>query len=158
MRNLRSVLFVIAFASALCGIAAADDLAVVVNKANPIDGLTSAQLKKMVLGQQTTWSSGKKVSVVLRSAGQPERDAVLKSVCGMSEGDYTQFTMHADLNGETLGEPKSLSSAAAVRQSVVGSPGAIGFLKLSDVNDTVKSIPVDGTVAGQPGYRLKSTK
>lgn len=142
----------------LCLVATADDLAVVVNKDNPVSSLSSAQLKKIVLGQQSSWTGGKKVKVILRSPGQAERDGVLRSVCGMSEGDYTQFTMHADLNGETLVEPKVASSVAAVRQSITTDPGAISFLKVSDVNDSVKTVPVDGVAPGQPGYRVKSSK
>ena len=139
-----------------CSVAMAEDLVVVVNKANPVSDVSSAQLKKMVLDQQTSWTWGKKVSVLLRGPGQAERDGVLRSVCGMSENEYNQFTMHADLNGQTLGEPKIVNSAAAVRQSVIGNPGAIGFLRPSELNDTVKPISVDGSSAGQPGYKIKS--
>jgi phosphate transport system substrate-binding protein len=155
MNKIKFLISTTALLAMLCGTAAAEDLAVVVNKSNPVDSLSSAQLKKIVLGQQASWSTGKKVSVVLRSPGQPDRESVLRNICGMSENDYNQFTMHADLNGETLGEPKIQSSAAAVRQAVSANPGAIGFVRVSDVNDSVKAVPVDGVAAGQPGYRLK---
>jgi ABC-type phosphate transport system substrate-binding protein len=128
----------------------------VVNKSNPVDNLTKAQLKRLMLGEQTTWAAGKKVSLVLRSPGQPERLGVLRSVCGMSEDDFNQHLLHADFNGDTGGAPKALSSAAAVRQLVMSIPGAIGFLRVSDVTDSVRTVSVDGVAAGQPGYKVKA--
>lgn len=138
--------------------AADDDLAVVVNKSNPADNLTKAQLKKMILGEQTSWPGSKKVNVILRATGQPERDGVLRSVCGMSEDDFNQHWMHANLNGETASPPKSLGSAEAVRQLVASIPGAIGFLRVADVNASVKVISVDGAAAGSAGYKIKAGK
>jgi phosphate transport system substrate-binding protein len=134
---------------------AEDDLAVVVNKSNPVDNLTKAQLRKIVLGEQPTWSTGRKVSVILRTPGQPEREGVLHGVCGIGEDEFTQHLMHADFNGENAAPPKALGSAEAVRQLVVTIPGGIGFLKVADVNESVKTVKVDGLAAGQPGYKIK---
>src|SRR5262249_41268562 len=113
MKTTLTILALLAFGSAAPVMAADDDLAVVGNKSNPIDNVTKAQLKKMILGEQSSWPGSKKVSVILRSTGQPERDGVLRSVCGMSEDDFNQHWMHANLNGETASPPKSLGSADA---------------------------------------------
>ncbi len=145
-------------ALSLPALLAADDLAVVVNKSNPIDNITKLELKRLVLGEQAAWGAGKKVRVVLRAPGQPEREGVLRSVCGMSENDFNQHLMHANFNGETGGVPVALGSGVAVRQLVMSIPGAIGFLRVSDVNDTVKVITVDGVPAGQPAYKVKEGK
>jgi phosphate transport system substrate-binding protein len=152
-RFICSVTFIALFLPTL--LKAGDDLAVIVNKSNPVDNLTKAQLKKLVLGEQGSWPGGKKVSVVLRSPGQPERAIVLRSICGMSEDDFNQHLMKANFGGETGAAPKSLGSAAAVRQLVMSIPGAIGFIRMSEVNDTVRAITVDSVAAGQPGYKVK---
>jgi phosphate transport system substrate-binding protein len=139
-------------------LAADDDLAVVVNKSNPVDGLTKAQLRKLVMGEQASWSAGKKVSVILRAPGQPEREGVLRAICGMSEEEFNQHLMHAAFNGDNASPPKALGSAEAVRALVSSIPGGIGFLKAADVNDSVKAVPLDGVSAGQPGYKIKAGK
>jgi phosphate transport system substrate-binding protein len=157
MNRLIPIVALIALGSAAPAFAADDDLAVVVNKSNSVDNLTKAQLKKMILGEQTSWSAGK-VNVILRATGQPEREGVLRSVCGMSEDDFNQHWMHANLNGDTASPPKSLGSAEAVRQLVMSIPGAIGFLRTADVNATVKVITVDGLAAGAAGYKIKAGK
>jgi phosphate transport system substrate-binding protein len=138
--------------------AADDDLAVIVNKTNSVDNLTKAQLRKFLLGEQDSWSSGKKVSVILRSPGQPERDGVLRSVCGLTEETFTHHLMQANFAGDTGAPPKSLGSAVAVRQLVMTLPGGIGFVRVSELNDSVKVVTVDGIAAGQPGYKIKAGK
>jgi ABC-type phosphate transport system substrate-binding protein len=158
MKTIFPIFALLALGSTIPAIAADDDLAVVVNKTNPVDNLTKAQLKKMILGEQSSWPGNKKVNVILRATGQPEREGVLRSVCGMSEDDFNQHWMHANLNGDTASPPKSLGSAEAVRQLVMSIPGAIGFLRASDVNATVKVVTVDGLAAGAAGYKIKAGK
>jgi ABC-type phosphate transport system substrate-binding protein len=138
--------------------AADDDLAVIVNKGNPVANLSKVQLRKLLLGEQDSWPGGKKVNVILRAPGQAERDGVLRSVCGMSEDDFNQHLMHANFGGETGGAPKALASAVAVRQLVMTLPGAVGFVRVADVTDAVRVVTVDGVGAGQPGYKVKAGK
>ena len=138
--------------------AAEDDLAVVVNKTNPVDNLTKAQLRKIILGDQPAWSAGKKVTIILRAPGQPDRAGVLRSVCGMGEEDFTQHQMQASFNGEGGNAPKVVATGEAVRTAVATLPGAIGFMRADEVNDSVRAVTVDGVAAGQDGYKVKSGK
>jgi phosphate transport system substrate-binding protein len=131
------------------------DIAVVVNKANPVENVTKAQLRKMLLGEQEKWSDGKKVSALLRSSGA-ERDAVVRFVCGMSGLEFEQYFVHANFSGDTGAQPKSLASAIAIRQLVASVPGSIGFLRMSDVNDSVKVVKLDGAAPGDAAYKLKA--
>jgi phosphate transport system substrate-binding protein len=151
--------FAICIAAALtaCTVVAADnnDLAVVVNKANSASNLTKSQLRKLILGEQGSWPGGVKAIVVLRAPGDPERAGLLHAVCRMSEDDYVQHSMHADFTNEGAAPPKIVSSVAAVRQLVASAPGAIGFVPLKEVNDSVKVLSVDGVAAGEPDYKIK---
>ena len=156
---MRTFLFVcITAALATTGMAwgASNDVAVVVNKANSASNLTKSQLRKLILGEQGSWPGGVKVTVALRSPGSPDRNGVLKAVCRMSEDDYAQHSMHSDFTGEAANPPRILSSDAAIRQLVATTPGAIGFLSLKEVNDTVKVLSVDGAAPGEPDYKIKT--
>jgi phosphate transport system substrate-binding protein len=157
MNRLIPIVALITLGSTIPALAADDDLAVVVNKSNPVTNLTKTQLKKVILGEQTSWPAGK-VNVILRATGQPEREGVLRSVCGMSEDDFNQHWMHANLNGDSASPPKSLGSPEVVRQLVTSIPGAIGFLRIADVNASVKVVTVDGLAAGAAGYTIKAAK
>ena len=156
MRKLITLCITAALAVPCAVFAADNDLAVVVNKANSVSNLTKSQLRKLVLGEQGSWPGGSKVTVALRNPGSPERTAVLKIVCRMSEDDYTQHSMHSDFTGESVTPPKVLSSNTAIRQLVASSPGAIGFLPMKDVNDSVKVVSVDGVAAGEAEYKIKA--
>ncbi len=138
--------------------AADDDLVVIVNKSNAIDNISKAQLRRLLLGEQDSWPGGKKVSVILRAPGQPERSGVLRTICGMTEDDFTQHLMHASFSGDSTGAPKALGTGTAVRQLVATLPGGIGFVHAAEVSDSVKVLTVDGAAAGHPGYKVKAGK
>jgi ABC-type phosphate transport system substrate-binding protein len=162
-------LFVVLITTAVVGFGAAsqavaDDVAVIVNRSNPVEGLTMVQLRKIVLGQETTWTSGKKIAVLMTTPGQPERVGTLKIVCGMSETDFTLHFMrgavwassHVVSSGSPRPDPpKTVGSGVQVRQLVAGTADAVGFIKASQLDDSVKVITIDGSGPGQPDYRLK---
>jgi phosphate transport system substrate-binding protein len=135
--------------------ASAQEIAIIANKSNPVDDLTAAQLKKILLGEQAQWSGGKQVMVLLRNPGSPERQIPLQAICGMTETDFNQYFAHASLKGGMVTAPKSLGSAAMLRQLVTSLPGAIGFVAVGDVTDAVKVIKLDGNAPGGADYKLK---
>ena len=129
-------------------------LAVIVNRANPIAGLSRRELRALFLGDRAAWSHGRRVTVVLREPGQPERSAALRLIYGMSEADLTRHFLHQTFNGSSAGGPRTLATADGVKRFVFNVPGAIGLVRLADVDDTVKVVSVDGTVPGDAAYTL----
>ena len=129
--------------------AAADDVAVIVNKSNPVMVMTIVQLRAILLGAGK-WTGGNRITVVLTPAGQPERSGTLRIVCGMSE---TDFNLHFIQGGGD--HPKVFGTGLQVRQSVATSPDAVGFVKASVVDDSVRVVTIDGSRPGQAAYKLK---
>jgi phosphate transport system substrate-binding protein len=145
--------------AALPALAANDDLAVVVNKTSATGSLTKSQLRKLILGEQGTWPSGEAVTVVMSGPGHPERDGILKGICRMTEADYYQYFVQLNTGGQKVKITRIVAdSPATMRQLVSTIPGAIGFLALPDVNDSVKSVSVDGVAAGSADYKIKVAK
>lgn len=134
---------------------AADDVAVIVNKANPIQSMTMVQLRKIVLGQEGKWPGGKKISVLMPTPGKPERDGTLRIVCGMNETDFTLHFLHATFSTDSGDPPRSIGSGAQLRALVAGMANAVGFIKTSDLDSSVKIVMIDGSGPGQPTYKLK---
>jgi ABC-type phosphate transport system substrate-binding protein len=143
----------VAFGTALAS--AAEDVAVIVNKSNPVNALTMIQLRKIVLAQESKWDGGGKIVVWMSSAGQPERVGLLKIVCGMTETDFTLHFMHASFKGDSIDPPKTVASGALVRQGVAGAHNGVGFIKASQVDDSVKVVAIDGNHPGEATYKLK---
>jgi hypothetical protein len=72
----------------------------------------------------------------------------------MSDAVLKRYLMHAAFTGQELSAPKEVASAAALKQFVAHTPGAIGCILASEVDDTVKIIKVDGAAPGEVGYKL----
>jgi ABC-type phosphate transport system substrate-binding protein len=119
---------------------AGDEIDVVVNKANPISDLALADARKIFMGDKETWPNGKRITIVMLAQGQPERAIVLREIYKMSEDDYGKYFMQAAFTGKVAAPPKDASSAADVKQIVAGNPGAVGYVKSSDVDDSVKVV------------------
>jgi ABC-type phosphate transport system substrate-binding protein len=136
---------------------AGDAIVVIVNSANPVENLSVGDLKKLFLGDKGRWDTGKAVAPVMVVAGAPERAAFLKIVCGMSDADMGKYFMQAAFTGKSVTPPKDVGSAAAVKNMVSTSPGAIGFVKASDFagGAGIKAVKIDGADASDPGYKIK---
>jgi ABC-type phosphate transport system substrate-binding protein len=125
----------------LRGVAAAGgEVDVIVNKANTVDDLPIADAKKVFMGDKSTWPSGKRVTILMLNSGQPERGVVLRQIYKMSEDDYSQYFVAAAFAGKISAPPKDITSAAQMKQAVAANPGAIGYVKKEDEDDTVKTV------------------
>jgi len=133
----------------------AEHLAIIVNKANPVDDLPFDDLRNVFLGERGHWSNGRRITVVMRDPGQDERDAVLRVVYRMTESEFTRYFLHATFTGEVVSAPKRLATPAGVRRFVFNVPGAIGYVLAGEVDDSVKVIRVDGHLPGEPEYRIR---
>jgi hypothetical protein len=132
-----------------------EPLMVIINRKNPIDNLTFEELRNLCLVQRRHWPEGGKVTIVLREPANPERDAVLGQIYRMSENEFRRYFLQSSFTGEVQSTPKELATGTGVRRFVFNVPGAIGFVRAGDVDDSVKVITVDGRKAADPHYRLK---
>ncbi len=131
------------------------ELAVVVNKSNSLDSVTSAELRALMLGEKSRWPDGKRAVAVETAPDSPEKALLLKSVVKMSDAILKRYYLQAAFTGKEVSPPKDVPSSAALKQFVASSPGAIGCILASQVDDKVKVLKVDGMAPGQDGYKLR---
>lgn len=111
---------------------AMDGIAVIINPSNPLKALTKKQLKDIYTGKISSWSalggSGKIVAV--------SRDS--------SSGTFEAFGELA-LDKEKV-RPDALMEASnqAVASVVAKTPGAIGYVGIGYINDSVKALELNG--------------
>lgn len=135
---------------------ASNELAVIVNKSNPVDDLSLSELREYFMAERGHWpNGGGKVRVVMLEPGVPARDAALRLIYDMNEKAYVSYFLGKKFRGETLEEPRRQSSAADVIKFVSFVSGAIGYVRPEEVDASVKVIRVDGLAPGDPGYKLK---
>lgn len=133
---------------------AANDLAVIVNKAMPVLTLTSRDLRNIFLGTKDTWPDGTRVIAVSLPTERPETRTVLREICGMSEGDFKRYFLMMNFQGKSASPPRMVPTPGAVRAFVKNTPGAVGVIRARDVDSSVTVMSIDGIVPGAPGYKL----
>jgi ABC-type phosphate transport system substrate-binding protein len=136
--------------------AQSEDMAVVVNRANPVSSISLAELRKMFLGEAKFWNNSKTVvTVIMRAPGASERDVTLKVAFRMSEDEYKKYWIGRINRGETVSAPAEVFAGGSLQGLVREVPGAIGVVKTSEVRAEVKVLRIDGHLPGEPGYSFR---
>lgn len=130
-------------------------LAIIVNRSNPIENLSLTDLRKIFLGERSRWPNGHRVTVTMMESGYAERDAVLRDIYRMTESGYRNHFLKGTYTGDIPVSPKTLSSPQILRKFIFNAPGAIGYLRASDVDATVKVIRIDGRFPSDLDYKLQ---
>jgi len=133
-----------------------EPLVIVVNRANPVDNLSFSELRIVFLGGRSHWANGRRITLVMRGPGDPERKAVLRDIYGMDEDQLKTHFLRGLFTGEILLSPKVLATPSGVKRFVFNVPGAIGYLRMSDVDGSVKVVRIDNLLPSDRGYRLHS--
>jgi ABC-type phosphate transport system substrate-binding protein len=155
------VAFRIAVADADAGTQAASPsaaIAIIVHRSNPVDGLTSGELRRIFLLETASWPNGRKITVVLRDKGQPERAEAIRMICGISEADFDRHVLFQTFRGSVSTEPRSIQSAAAMQRFVFNAPGAIGYVRADQLDGSTKVLRIDGRLPSAPDYPLRRSR
>lgn len=132
------------------------DVAIIVNKDNPINELSFRELTALFELQQQFWKSGSRVHVVILQAGRPERNVMLKTVYHRTDEGLNKYWLNRMFKAEITDLPQIEPSAEQAKLEVVKRVNAIGFIDASKVDDSVKVLRIDGLLPGAEKYRLKS--
>jgi ABC-type phosphate transport system substrate-binding protein len=131
-----------------------EPLAIIVNRSNSLDSLSFSELREVFLGSRNYWSNGRRITLVMREPGEPERKTILSDVCGMNEIQFKTHFLRGLYTGEILVSPKTLATPTGVREFVFNVPGAIGYVRMGDVDSSVKILRIDELLPDEKGYKL----
>lgn len=135
--------------------APAEDIAVIVNATNPVDGISSGELRKLFAGEKRSWHASMPVVLIVRAPEARERTMLLSHVLKMTESDYKQYWVKKIYSGEVPREPTTLFSNAMQMEAIRAERGGIALIALKDVHSGVKVLKIDGFAPGAGGYPLK---
>lgn len=123
----------------------AHHMAVVVNKANPVQNVTSTHLIAIVKGEVKKWPDGRNAVLVLHGAS-PGEMATLERLNKMTEAEMKALlASHKD-------SIRMVGTDADVIDAVASTPGAIGFVEERSITDRVSVVKVDGKLPMESGY------
>jgi phosphate transport system substrate-binding protein len=133
----------------------APDVAVIVNPKNPVDDISSAELRRIFSGEKQSWNGGLPVSLFVRAPEAHERDVLLKRVLKMTESEYKALWVKKVYSGEVQREPLALFSNGMELEAIRAERGGIALISMQDIHQGVKVLKVDGHLPGTSGYPLK---
>ena len=111
---------------------ARDGIALIVHPSNSVNSLTVEEIKGIYNGTYTNWShvGGKDMEIVVigRDSASGTREFFWKKV--MKKGDFLPLMLEKNSNG-------------AVTQTVSQTPGALGYVGLGYLHNTVKALHVE---------------
>lgn len=131
------------------------DVAVIVNPDNPIDSITSAELRKIFSGEKRSWNSDLPIFLIVRAPQTHERDILLNKILKMTESEYKQYWVRKVYSGEVPREPLTLLSNGMQLEAIRAEKGGIALIDFQDIRQGVKVIKVDGRLPGTAGYPLR---
>ncbi|WAM33855.1 phosphate ABC transporter substrate-binding protein PstS family protein [Caldicellulosiruptor morganii] len=127
---------------------AADGIAVIVHRTNPVPNLTIDQIRDIFSGKIKNWKDvgGKNspIVVVTREEGSGTRGAFEEIVMGKN----------ARITDSAIVQP----STGAVKTTVSQDENAIGFISIGAMDSTVKGIKVDGVEPTEKNVKLGKYK
>jgi len=122
-------------------IVAIDGIAVVVNTKNKTDNLTKDQLIKIYNGEITNWKdvggADEKIDVIGRESGSGTRGAFEEL---LEIEDKCQYAQEIDSTGGVIAKVSQIA-------------GAIGYVSLDTVDDTVKALQLEGVEATEENIK-----
>jgi len=131
------------------------DIAIVVRPDVPVENLTFAELRRLMLGDRQFWTSNLRVTLLVRAPGAREREVVLKTVYQMSEAQFRQYWIAKVFRAEAASGPKIVYSNEMAEELTAAMPGAVAFVEAPQVPKGLKVLKVNGLLPGDKGYPLR---
>jgi ABC-type phosphate transport system substrate-binding protein len=123
----------------------AHHMAVVVNKDNNTANITAAHLAKIFRSEVKRWPDGKTIVLVLHKNSEGERET-LERMAKISASELkTLMVAHKD-------SILIVDSDVDVLKTVQSTQGAIGFVEIHSVDNTISVVRVDGKLPMETGY------
>lgn len=132
-----------------------EGIAIVVNRNNPVNNVSFSQLQEMFFGERQWWSHDRPITLLALGRGSSERETILRGIYKMDEKAYEKYFYFEVFRGELADPPTSIAKAKGVKKYVSRTSGALGYIRASDVDDSVKVLRIDGLLPEDDGYPLR---
>jgi ABC-type phosphate transport system substrate-binding protein len=124
------------------------DIAIVVNKKMDIKSIDINEVRDLYLGERRAFPNGIHAVPINHTEGSPDRKEFFSEVLNMDEG-AVERRWKRKMAVSTYYEPEEVGSYKELLKTIANTPGSIGYIDASEVNDSVKvllTIPSTGDV------------
>lgn len=123
-----------------------DGIAMIVHPHNGISDLTVEQIARIYTGEITNWKELGGEDLAIVPGGRES-----------ASGTRAAFEEIVTLNGKNIVDrckyANEYNATGALKQATAGNPGAIGYVSLSAVDDTVKAVRVAGAAPSEAAVK-----
>lgn len=133
------------------------DIAIIVNKDNPVDELSKIDLRRIYLSDTQKWADGKQILTLTLSSDAAERKVFQDKVLGMSNDELQKYMSDQEIKGKSV-KPATVQKSSQAIQLFIGKvPMAIGFIYDDEFKDDgkIKKIKIDGKLPNESNYPIK---
>ena len=132
-----------------------EGLAIIVDRNNPTSNVTLRQLREILFADRQWWSCNRRITLATMPRGSVERQTISRTIYKMDDVSLDRYFFFEVYRGLLPTSPTILDTPADVKRFVSGTPGAVGYMRASDVDDSVKVLRIDGLLPGDDGYPLR---
>ena len=114
---------------------------VIVNNANPVTSLSTVELRRIFMKQSRMWPHGEPMVPVDWDSTHYMRSVFSKDVLNRTVREMQEYWVQQSMT-QGMTPPSTQRSARAVLRFVASVPGAISYVPPSEVDETVRVMPV----------------
>ena len=133
------------------------DIAVIVNKSNPVSDISYTELKQILEARKQYWDNGEKITLVFKSVASNETRILIDTIYKMKYDEFDKYWFSLVYSDKITEFPKVAISTITMNMLVSEIPGAIAFLGINEVSKrgNIKGLKIDGKMPSEDGYPLK---
>lgn len=128
-----------AFVATTTVIVHAADFVVIINKSNSSADINKGMVKKIYMGEMTSWTDGGKIAAVDLPDDNPVRLEFTTTVLDKTISNIKALWAQKLVTGRGI-PPKVLSSDDEVKKNIAENKNAVGYIKASSLDESVKAI------------------
>ena len=133
----------------------AASLAVVVHPSVQVDDLSFAELRKIMLADKQFWSTGQRITLIIRAPVASERTVLLEKVYKMNETQFRRYWIAKVFRAEVPSQPRIVVSNDEAVDLIGVMEGGITVVNATDVPEGLKVLKIGGRSPGDAGYLEK---
>lgn len=130
-------------------------LAVIVSPRSRLTQLTGEELRRMFQGERVNDPEGNRLIALNHPPHSADRVGFDRAVLRRGPDEVGRFWVERKKKRGADGPPRVVESLATLRRVVEKLPGALGYIRPTQLTNEVRAIRVDGKLPEDPGYLVR---
>lgn len=119
-------------------------LVVIVSLENPVERISSEELRAIYLKEKVTWEDGAPITPIDLEEADPARQVFTEKILKRTVEDLKLYWVKRIFSAQGT-PPLSSQGDPQVKEYIVSHKGAIGYIRWKNLDGTVKAVLIDGT-------------